>query len=451
MHCLKRFIFVDIFIRFFSDQLKKMTPPTCVLRVALLLWLCLHPVRTVRVDLSRQQLNTVPRTITRDVKILILNHNGLRTLNNSSFDLYADLEELSLEYCKIGLIQEGTFDRQVKLQIISFSHNSIRQLPITFGPSVNTIIEINLWAAYVSGYVFNYPYFSAFHKLLILNIGKRNADNFDFKNIPPSVMSFKAYRSELSTFPNFSHLQNLENLYLGFNRITTIPRDYIDGLKQLSVLKVNGNRITLMPNISYLSVVKRVVLNQNYISYLPAGTLNGLQHLKILELSANKISYVDDISHLSLSFIDLSSNNLRLLPDLYGQKLKTLYLHDNPIVCNQSLCWLRMWPWYQTPPEVDNVVCAEPQELTGLEIMKVHPNVLECYNGMLNVVPYYIHLGWHFIQNWILMQSTIYVWCMYKSHMCVHELLTTLLILVKFPWNLFASGRFNNNPKSVQI
>ena len=203
-----------------------MTPPTCVLRVVLLLWLWLHPVRTVRVDLSRQQLNTVPRTLTCYVEILILNHNGLRTLNISSFDLYADLEE----YCKIGLIQEGTFDRQVKLQIISFSHNSFRQLPITFGPSVHTIIEINLWAAYVSGYVFNYPYFSAFQNLLILNIGKRNADNLDSKNIPPSVMSFKAYRSEPSTFPNFSHLQNLEKLYLGFNRITTIPRDNIDGL-----------------------------------------------------------------------------------------------------------------------------------------------------------------------------------------------------------------------------
>ena len=99
-----------------------MTPPTCVLRVVFLLWLCLHPVRTVRVDLSRQQLNAVPRTLNRDVEILILNHNGLRTLNNSSFDLYPDLEELSLEYCKIELIQEGTFDRKVKLQIISFSH-----------------------------------------------------------------------------------------------------------------------------------------------------------------------------------------------------------------------------------------------------------------------------------------------------------------------------------------
>ena len=368
-----------------------MTPPTCVLRVALLLWLCLHPVRTVRVDLSRQQLNTVPRTLTRDVEILIFNHNGLRTLNNSSFDLYADLEELSLEHCKIGLIQQGTFDRQVKLQILSFSNNSIRQLPITFGPSVHTIIEINLWAAYVSGYVFNYPYFSAFQKLLILNIGKRNADNFDSKNIPPSVMSFKAYRSELSTFPNFSHLQNLENLYLG---ITTIPRDNIDGLKQLSVLKINRNRIKLMPNISYLSVLKLVVLNQNYISYVPAGTLNGLQHLKILELSANKIAYVDDISHLSLSFIDLRSNNLRLLPDLYGQKLKRLYLHDNPIVCNQSLCWLRMWSWFQTPPKVDNVVCTHPLQLAGLEIMNVHPNILECYNGMLIVVLHEPHPAW---------------------------------------------------------
>ena len=152
------------------------------------------------------------------------------------------------------------------------------------------------------------------------------------------------------------------------------------------MLKVNRNRNTLMPNISYILVLKRVVLNQNYISYVPAGTLNGLHHLKILELSANRIAYVVDISHLSLSFIDLRSNNLRLLPDLYGQKLKRVYLHDNPIVCNQSLCWLRMWSWFQTPPKVDNIVCTHPLQLAGLEIMKVHQNILKCYNGMLIVV-----------------------------------------------------------------
>ena len=150
---------------------------------------------------------------------------------------------------------------------------------------------------------------------MALDIGERNASSFDSTNIPPSVLSFKATRSELSKFPNCSHLQNLEILHLGVNHFTTIPRDNIDEPKQLKVLKVYGNRICLMPNISYLPVLKRVVLYQNYNSYVPAGTLNGLQLLNILDLSANRIAYVDDISHLSLSYLDLADNNLRVLPD----------------------------------------------------------------------------------------------------------------------------------------
>ena len=383
--------------------------------------------------------------------ILILDRNNIQILNASSFDLYPDLVELSLAYCNITLILNGTFDRQVKLQIVSFNHNSIRHLPVIFGPSVHTILKIGMFAAYDNDYVFNYPYFGAFEKLLTLNIGNRDARSFDGNKIPTSVKSFRAYGSKLSKFPYCSHLKHLELLHLNENRITTIPRDNIHGLKRLKIFKVHRNKITLMPNMSYFSALKVIGISQNYITYVPTGTLDGLLHLKKLDLSANRIAYVDDISHLSLYHLNLASNILRILPDLYGHKLKTLYLHDNPIVCNQSLCWLRMWPWYQTPPEFDNVVCAEPPELIGLEIMKVHPNVLECYNGMLNVVLYYIHLGWHFIRYWILMQSTIYVWFMYKSHMCVQDLSTTLFILFKFPWNLFARGRFNNNPNSVQI
>ena len=48
-----------------------------------------------------------------------------------------------------------------------------------------------------------------------------------------------------------------------------------------------------------------------------------------------------------------------------------------------------MWPWYQTPPDVDTVVCAQPPELIELEIMRVQPNVLDCYDGMLYMVLYH--------------------------------------------------------------
>ena len=80
----------------------------------------------------------------------------------------------------------------------------------------------------------------------------------------------------------FSHLQNLKMLYLGFNHIITIPRDNIDGLKQLRELKVYSNRFTSMPNISYLSALKRVDLSENHISCVPTGTIDGLLNLTFL-------------------------------------------------------------------------------------------------------------------------------------------------------------------------
>ena len=103
--------------------MQTMTSQTYVFRVILLLGICLNSVHTVRIDLSDQQLTTVPRTLNRDVDILVLYHNYLNILNNNSFDQYPNLVELSLKHCTIKLIQEGTFDKQVKLQLISFIHN----------------------------------------------------------------------------------------------------------------------------------------------------------------------------------------------------------------------------------------------------------------------------------------------------------------------------------------
>ena len=167
------------------------------------------------------------------------------------------------------------------------------------------------------------------------------------------------------------------------NHFTSIPRDNFDGLDNLKVLKAPYNQIALMPNISYLRALKQIIPDHNFITHVPPGTLGGLQRLESIELNANQITYIYDIPYIPrLSLLDLSGNMLSTLPDLYGQQMDTLNIIDNPLICNQSLCWLRMWSWYQIPLVTDSVLCAQPQELIGLNVMRVHPTILECYNGM---------------------------------------------------------------------
>ena len=155
-----------------------MTYTNCVFSAVLVLWICLNSVRTVRVDLSDQQLSTVPRISNRDVGVLILYYNDLLTLDASSLDLYPDLEELSFGSLQYWIHTGGTFDRRVKLHIVSFVYNYIRHLPVSFGLSVHTITEIQKWETHVNDYVFNYPYFGAFEKLLVLDIRRQDSSGF---------------------------------------------------------------------------------------------------------------------------------------------------------------------------------------------------------------------------------------------------------------------------------
>ena len=140
--------------------LQTMASPMFVIFLPLLWWVSRHQIYSI--DLSNQQLRTVPRTLNTDVDILILKNNDLRILDASSFDLYPNLVELSVEEYNITAVLDGSFDRQTKMEKISFRYNDIRQLPTSFGPSVYKIVEMDMYSAVIYGYAFKYPYFAVF-------------------------------------------------------------------------------------------------------------------------------------------------------------------------------------------------------------------------------------------------------------------------------------------------
>ena len=128
-----------------------------------------------------------------------------------------------------------------------------------------------------------------------------------------------------------------------------------------------------------------LVLNSNPLYDLPDLALH-TPNLTRLSASATKLSYIPDyiISGLmKLEGLWLGNNNLRTIPDLYHLPLASLYLEGNPLECNQSLCWIRMWN-YKKPLALsipNGVVCEKPLSLNGTELMQVHPVDLGCFEG----------------------------------------------------------------------
>ena len=381
---------------------------------------------SLKVDRANEGLDTVPKDMDTSVTYLILDKNNLTTLDSNSFDIYISLTRLSVRFCETTYILDGTFDKQYQLAIISLDRCKIIQLPQSFGPSTATLEEFSIFYGYGSASVFKYPYFASFVKLTRLVFGRKPLELFDARIVPrnmerlrlgfsklitfpdfrnhtkllilgtecnafsaipqahintlSALTQFKADRNNLQWFPNISHMKYLRLLNISYNYIPALPREHISGLASIQCLAASNNLVENMPNISYLSMLELADFSNNLIRNVPATCLCGLPMIRSLHLNGNMIIIMDDNS-VATSELYLHDNQLSSLPDLYDMMTGSLKLQGNPLVCDQYLCWLRMWPFNKTMLSLDNFYCASPPSLNGSLVMDIHPTVLGCYKG----------------------------------------------------------------------
>ena len=380
----------------------------------------------LRIDISNQGLEVVPRNIDISVSALILDNNILTILNSISFDIYVYLTEITLNYCQTSYIEYGTFDNNDKLVTVILAHCNILQLPQSSGPSTPNIKVFNIYRGYGSTSMFKPPYFVAFTRLQKLNLGGRNFKSFnasilqsnieglktdfiklitfpDFRNqhkllslsllgnyfseIPQEhivtlsgLLSLRVENAKIKIFPNLSHMKKLKNLKISNNNIPLFPREYIKELESLKTVFASYNLVQNMPNISYLPMLKSADFSNNLIRYVSASCLYGLPSMDTLYLNSNRIVLTDN-NVMTTGKLYLHDNQLASPPDLYDTMLKSLTFQANPLICDQLLCWLRMWPFDKNLPLLDELRCTSPPSLNRSLVMDIHPIVLECYEG----------------------------------------------------------------------
>ena len=192
------------------------------------------------------------------------------------------------------------------------------------------------------------------------------------------------YIIETSTFQD---LHNLVHLELQENEIFGIRKDAFDNLEKLKVLYLDTNdleQLTLRKRSEYelqpgpplftrLKSLQVLSVNNNKVKELTAAVFSGLESLQTLRINNNSIASVEKgtFSLLNkLKHLELNSNNLEEIPDdmfdglnstneirisFANNKLRTvpctpfnkiprpmiLNISGNPLICGNSLCWLR--------------------------------------------------------------------------------------------------------------
>ena len=181
---------------------------------------------------------------------------------------------------------------------------------------------------------------------------------------------------------HFIHLPALQKLTINTNSVKNLT---IGSLPSLKKLYANWCKLKTFPNLTGALNLEVVSLRSNSFTHIPQPVISGLVNLRILSLSDGGVNFLPDFSHLvSLEALHIKNNALTSLPDLYHLPLTGVNWYDNPVVCDQAMCWVRMWSSIKpatTPANLETGTCGAPEEMSGLPLMSVHPVSMECYDG----------------------------------------------------------------------
>ncbi|XP_067937916.1 slit homolog 2 protein-like isoform X2 [Watersipora subatra] len=185
--------------------------------------------------------------------------------------------------------------------------------------------------------------------------------------------------------------ENVRDLRLDQNDITSVPADSFAALKQLDSLDLSNNRISNVSAAAFsrLTGLKKLILYENLVSELPAGIFSGLTSLQMLLLNANKISCLraDIFEGLSqLHLLSLFDNEITTIVNGTFQplvKLQTLHLASNPFRCDCNLMWIAEY-LQRNPVETSGAKCVSPNNLEKRRLESLREESRECWNVATN-------------------------------------------------------------------
>ena len=275
-------------------------------------------------------------------------------LKSEHFGTLPNLEQLTIDYCKIRHVPARAFAGLSNLKVLSLqSHNAdwssilmdidMDSFKKSFALEELILANNNLWSlppGMMCGLnnlrVLN---MSTNHLLEVSNLGLSSGSSSG--QIP--IIDLDLSNNFVSSLrgDDLSQAPALERLNLSGNRLTILSDDALLGQPQLKELDLSNNQLSALPPTVFNQSEKleKLFLQNNSLTLITSDLFAGLSQLKALNLSRNSISShlisVETFSGLTgLVVLDLSFNQLSKLDiDIFARmsSLKELFLHNNQI------------------------------------------------------------------------------------------------------------------------
>lgn len=141
----------------------------------------------------------------------------------------------------------------------------------------------------------------------------------------------------LFTFSNWSAENNLTELELAYNRLTTLDPKMFYGLQRLTYLQLEGNHIQVLHDDTFAPLLSLLSLSlaSNTLHTIELHAFRNLTQLETLNIDNNNVGSLDFLEPLEGLKVANFSNNSIISPNLYTfreqLKLEYLQLDQNKI------------------------------------------------------------------------------------------------------------------------
>uniref|UniRef100_H3A8F4 Podocan n=1 Tax=Latimeria chalumnae TaxID=7897 RepID=H3A8F4_LATCH len=247
----------------------------------------------IYLDLSSNNLTQIPKGLPRNIVLLHLEKNAIKTIAKDVLVQIKNLEYLLLHNNKLEAkgIHPQAFLGLKKLHTVYLYNNMLERVPSGLPRRVNSLMLLHNQISEISRNDFATTYF-----ITELNLSYNK------------LTSLKIHREA------FRKLKLLESLDLSGNSLHTVPK----GLpKNLRILRLKENEIGTIPDgaFSKMNTLKALFLSNNKLktsSFYP-GTWQELINLQVLDLSGNQLSYVPSDLPESLEYLYLQRNKIHTI------------------------------------------------------------------------------------------------------------------------------------------
>ncbi|XP_014878158.1 podocan isoform X1 [Poecilia latipinna] len=298
------------------------------------------PASLLRLHLKSNRLEKIPTGAFEDLRNLreLYLQNNLLTndgMDNETFSQLSSLEYLDLSNNNLSVVPKGL---PRNLVLLHLEKNAIRSIPGDALISVRNIEYLLLHNNKLRSRSIHPMAFQGLKKLHTLHLYNNLLERVP-RGLPrraKTLMLLHNFVSEIGR-NDLSLLYTLTELNLSYNKLTNtkIHRDAFRKLRILETLDLSGNALHAIP-LGLPHSLKVLEIKNNQLSAIPYGALAGMQKLQKLILSDNKLklnsAYQGAWMELSaLTTLDLSGNQLTHIPSDLPESLEYLYLQSNRI------------------------------------------------------------------------------------------------------------------------